>query len=559
MQTIVDGFFPFVSKDEFPKQAQLGLKEWGLPYAEDSAITKHLAEFLKGRHVDKVLYTGGSLIPEFLRKRLSEQIAKWQGNEALVLENDALELAVSRGASVFGFRKMHQDKQVTSGYPRSLYIKVLHSEKQIPYYLCVVPKGFSALDKIQVSVPGLQALLGQLASFELYSSLHRSNDNSGDLVSIDDSTIKAVSVLQTRLGDLSKKQTKTVPISLEAHLASSGLLELSCVSSSFDAVYPLKFSLTVKQETVKAMSSSQSSVPMTRAVEMIHRFYGREKIPVKQNPMSLPVELEQILGHSRRDWDLTTLRQLWIPLREGMNRRNRSEQHELAWLNLAGYVLRPGYGEKQDSVRIKDIQSSFEQGPVYPTSAKVKNQWWIFWRRIAGGLDRKAQDLIFSKVYPLIKREDCTPEIFLLLGALERVDMQKRIALGQWLSSDLIHNATHREQKIWALTRIANRLPLYGGAECIVRPNFVGPWLEKLSVLDLKRTTGLVGFYTNACRLINDRELDIPESWRTKVIDMLEASGQGSQLAMVKTYIPQDTQMVSMLLGDSLPVGLMIS
>src|SRR5262249_22990739 len=49
-QVIFDGFFPTVGRDEeTARGARVGLHEMGLPYVNDPAITRHLAEFLR-RH-----------------------------------------------------------------------------------------------------------------------------------------------------------------------------------------------------------------------------------------------------------------------------------------------------------------------------------------------------------------------------------------------------------------------------------------------------------------------------------------------------------------------------
>ena len=563
IQTIREGFFPDCERTEQARQRELGLKEWGLPYAEDTAVSRHLATFLAGKDVDAVLDTGGSLVPESLRLRLTALIAKWQGRTPRVLNNDAFELAVSRGASIFGFMQMRKDQRVHAGYPRSLYIKVAQGEKKLG--LCIVPKGFAAHEVLELSPPGLHALLGQQASFELYSSLQRPRDHPGDLVALQE--LKPVSILQTRLGDASKKRVQSVPISLRIRLAASGLLELFCTSQAHEASsYRLHFSLQARMEGVDdragaPVALSLSATQGQSAYELVDRFFGKERLTVHQSPSSLSSELERVLSRPRKEWDVATLRALWPPLREGMNRRSRSEQHELTWFSLTGYILRPGFGERADADRIREIQPLFSQGPCFPAHIKVRNQWWIFWRRIAGGLDRKTQELIFSKAYPFVRRGEASPEMILLLGALERVDMQKKIALGQWLSSEIPLSAVYREQKIWALTRIANRLPLYGGPECVVRPSFILPWLESLLRLDLTRTeySGLANFFANACRLIDDRELDIPEFLRHKVVEKLTATGSlSSHVAMIETYTPQDSQMLSLLLGDSLPTGLML-
>ena len=76
---VLDGFFPVCDARARPYRTQAGLRDWGLPYAADSAVTHHLADFLRDRpRVDAVLFNGGSLHAAVLRQRLLEQIAAWQ-------------------------------------------------------------------------------------------------------------------------------------------------------------------------------------------------------------------------------------------------------------------------------------------------------------------------------------------------------------------------------------------------------------------------------------------------------------------------------------------------
>ncbi len=54
---LIDGFFPECVADDRPVRKQTALKEWGLPFAADSAVTRHLAGFLSGRPpVDAILF-----------------------------------------------------------------------------------------------------------------------------------------------------------------------------------------------------------------------------------------------------------------------------------------------------------------------------------------------------------------------------------------------------------------------------------------------------------------------------------------------------------------------
>src|SRR5215471_18855698 len=101
---LLDGFFPECDSRARPYRTQAVLKEWGLPYASDCAVTRHLADFLRGRpRADAILFNGGSLRPEHLRQRICELVGKWQGGvPPLALENADPDLAVARGAALFG-------------------------------------------------------------------------------------------------------------------------------------------------------------------------------------------------------------------------------------------------------------------------------------------------------------------------------------------------------------------------------------------------------------------------------------------------------------------------
>ena len=46
VQQLVEGFLPAVELSDRPKSGRSGFREFGLPYAADPAITRHLAAFL---------------------------------------------------------------------------------------------------------------------------------------------------------------------------------------------------------------------------------------------------------------------------------------------------------------------------------------------------------------------------------------------------------------------------------------------------------------------------------------------------------------------------------
>jgi molecular chaperone DnaK (HSP70) len=106
-------------------------------------------------------------------------------------------------------------------------------------------------------------------------------------------------------------------------------------------------------------------------------------------------ELEALLGE-RYSWDTTLLRELFSAFWDGTRHRRRSTDHERVWFNLAGFCLRPGFGFPLDDWHVQQLWSVHEQGVQYAKEAQVWAEWWILWRRVAGGLDRYAQEELLS-------------------------------------------------------------------------------------------------------------------------------------------------------------------
>src|SRR5215469_7884811 len=131
---VLDGFFPECDSRARPYRTQAALKEWGLPYASDCAVTRHLADFLRDRpRVDAILFNGGSLHPELLRQRICQLVGKWQGGLAPVaLENTDLDLAVARGAALFGRSIHRKTERIEAGAARAVFLEVLKGQSREP-------------------------------------------------------------------------------------------------------------------------------------------------------------------------------------------------------------------------------------------------------------------------------------------------------------------------------------------------------------------------------------------------------------------------------------------
>ncbi|MDV7397921.1 hypothetical protein RZS08_41355, partial [Arthrospira platensis SPKY1] len=97
---LLDGFFPLCDWSEQPVLRRPGgLREAGLPYAADAAISKHLARFLTRAFANvfagkedaepgtqpillphKVLFNGGVFNADVLRQRILDLLSNWSGN-----------------------------------------------------------------------------------------------------------------------------------------------------------------------------------------------------------------------------------------------------------------------------------------------------------------------------------------------------------------------------------------------------------------------------------------------------------------------------------------------
>jgi hypothetical protein len=213
---------------------------------------------------------------------------------------------------------------------------------------------------------------------------------------------------------------------------------------------------------------------------------------------------------------------------------------------------------------VERLWNLFAHGMMHKDSKEVQNQWWILWRRVAGGLGASEQERLFAKVYPMVRTHEASQEILMLLGSLERVDPKKKAALGELLVSQLEEGRWNlASQKIWALTRIAGRVPLYGGGECILPANIVRDWTQRIRELKTFKGTNLDGlkpFYLSAGRLIGSRELDLDEAARMEIAACLGRLGVSSEEAhrVLFSVNPMDAATANYLQGDALPSGLLL-
>ena len=115
---LADGFFPECRLDDHPQRPiASGFQDIGLQYESDTAITRHIAEFLS-RHEqdgvikpDHVLLNGGVFQSDLLRSRLMSVVANWFADTeppGLLPGIHDLHNAVSLGAAFYGWTRANQ-------------------------------------------------------------------------------------------------------------------------------------------------------------------------------------------------------------------------------------------------------------------------------------------------------------------------------------------------------------------------------------------------------------------------------------------------------------------
>ena len=139
-QIILDGFFAQTALDDLPREARrTGLQEFGLPYASDPVISKHLARFLTRslqnvKASDKldarlgeraggqalmptaVLFNGGVFKAGPIRARVLDLLASWNGGQAVrELAGFEPDLAVAQGAAIYGRASCHWQRHAHQG------------------------------------------------------------------------------------------------------------------------------------------------------------------------------------------------------------------------------------------------------------------------------------------------------------------------------------------------------------------------------------------------------------------------------------------------------------
>ena len=493
LELVLDGFLPGCELHDRPKEEEKSpFRELGLPYVSDPAITRHLAAFLASAgdaKPDAILFNGGFFIPEILRQRVADVLEHWYGRRPVIFENRDLDLAVAVGAAYYSYvRATGAGLLVRGGLPRAYFIGLGGGDGNALRTLCLVPRGAEEGSTVEFDPGNLQLLTNKPVSFRLYSSRTRTEDRPGDVVEfprdVDDNDLHLHAPLNAVLR-FGKTGERLVPVKLGARLTEVGTLEIWADSKASEHRWRLQFEL---RKAAAAAPSRPAAVISEEALAAAEKLIPATFADSNLDPTQLPSRLEQTLGLGRNSWPLAAIRRLADRMLELADGRKLSPAHELRWLNLCGFCLRPGFGFPGDDFRIEQARRVYAGGLQFGNQVQNEIEWWIFWGRVAGGLNRNQQTDLFQRLSPTLlpraaKHPRVNPsllrEMWRAAASLELLPIQTKTQLGDELIAR-ITKGDFIDTGLWCLARLGARKLFYGPINQVVPAGTAARWLTPL-------------------------------------------------------------------------------
>ncbi|WP_199482893.1 Hsp70 family protein [Vibrio owensii] len=592
-QIALDGFFPLSDFSEVPDKRRSAVVEFGLPYVADPAVSKHVAEFLTqhqqvaraalGIEDDKqnaipvgLLLNGGVFNSELVTERVTTLLSDWRSAPVTVLDNPHPDWSVALGAVAFGKARRGAQLKIGGGAARSYFLH-LQEKNKMGKALCLLAKGTEEGHEIRLSGRRFSLTLGEPVRFNLLTSTHDTLTNNtaiqnGVMVDVDPDLFAPlppyITTLEGEGAELQANQKERVEVQLACQLTEVGTLKMECVSAEDDSKrWELEFEVRNKQtddsEQVKLHPK------LNECKELVARLYsGNKKSAESKEIKTLAKDLEKKLG-KRDEWDFTTLRQLFDTFAQGRKRRRRSEQHEKNWLRLAGFALRPGFGDPTDSWRIEQVWGLYQQNIQFKNH-QGWTDWWVFWRRIAGGLSQEQQETILADIAKYLHpgamknpqsakaAQDMGYESMVRLSAsLEHLEVEDKVLLATWFLSKAINHNQFEQAHWWAMGRLASRTPLYGSQHNVVPREQAEQWLPKLLEQNWQKEPMIAFAAVMICRKTGDRLFDISDDYREQVLAKLKQSKvPESWVSLVEEVKELSESESKRIFGDALPSGL---
>jgi hypothetical protein len=272
--TLVEGFFPQVGADARPvTRTRAGLTQVGLPYAQDAAVTRHLAAFLARQagataelpgfdhaapegatflHPTALLFNGGVFKSDLLAQRVLDVLNGWLEGEgapaARLLEGADLDRAVAQGAAYYGYVRRGRGVRIRGGTAQSYYVAVESAMPAVPGMeppisaLCLAPFGMEEGTEADVPEMEFGLVVGEPVHFRFFGSTVRRQDQVGTLLEFwSPDELHELEEIQATLPAEGRTPGEVVPVSLQARITETGTLELYALPRDGSALWKVEF------------------------------------------------------------------------------------------------------------------------------------------------------------------------------------------------------------------------------------------------------------------------------------------------------------------------------
>ncbi len=263
-QVLLNGFLPMCSLSEMPvKQRSVGIREIGLSYESDPAITRHLARFLYNPHDESgnnklptaVLFNGGVMKSSALRSRVIDVLTTWtnadSGHALRELPSQDFDRSVARGAVYYGMARRCGGIRIRGGLNKTYYIGVAASMPAVPGMpapvkaLCVAPFGMEEGTSQAIDNREFVLVVGEPAQFDFLGFTVRHDDRAGEVVEAWEDEIEPITTLEN---ELDGESGTLIPVTLESRATEIGTLEVWCISPSDNRQWRLEFNVREQAE-----------------------------------------------------------------------------------------------------------------------------------------------------------------------------------------------------------------------------------------------------------------------------------------------------------------------
>ncbi len=269
---LVEGFFPWVASTDRPiSRPRTGLRTAGLPYAQDAAITRHLAGFLSKQafaaqeisgvnlpenanfiHPTAVLFNGGVLKAEPLAERLMSVLNSWldaeQAPQARLLSGADLDLAVARGAAYYGHVRQGKGVRIKGGTAAAYYVGIESAMPAVPGFapevvaLCVAQFGMEEGTRAELPNDEFGLVVGEPVRFRFFASTTRREDKVGTRLEYwSNDELNELTELDITLPEAGRSAGMVVPVHLCSAISEVGTLELQAISKQDQSQWKIEF------------------------------------------------------------------------------------------------------------------------------------------------------------------------------------------------------------------------------------------------------------------------------------------------------------------------------